>query len=387
MSDNQLKILHIMSGFGGGISSFIHNKADYVRNKNIQFDVVTYDECSESFKNSINKTGGSVYTLQNPKTTSWQEFKKSYVRVLKENMYDIIYCHINGYRVLPYYYYAKKYSDASFYLHAHTTHLPKSMLTTIKRINIQLDQNINRIVTDKIVGCGSLSIRNIFGDKVSKENMMVIPNSVEINRFIKDKETSKHLRKFYRNEWQIADDELLIGHVGRLETVKNHELTIRLAKYIKENNLRMKILIIGTGNREEELKNKVSQKNINNIITFTGRISPIEDFFPALDVMLLPSFAEGLPTVVVEAQASGVPVVMSDTITEEVDLGFNMLKTVPLDSDSSYWIDAIIQTQSVTVPKKSIRKKIIKEKKFSNDASGELYVNFLKGNITQYTII
>jgi glycosyltransferase involved in cell wall biosynthesis len=386
MKNKQLKVLHIMSGFGGGISSFIRNKAEYMVNKNIRFDVVTYDEYPLNFKNAIYNTGGEVYTLQNPKTTSWKAFKQSYTSVLKQNEYDIIYCHINGYRILPYYYYARKMTNANFYVHAHTSHYPKHMLAKTEQLRIGIDQLINRKVTDKFIGCGSLSIRNIFGSNVEKEEMVVIPNSVEVERFIKDKTTSQKLRNQYREDYKLEEDELVIGHIGRLTKIKNHKLTINLANYIKNNNLRIKILIIGEGYHEVELKKLVEMKDLNNIITFTGRISPIEDFFPALDVMILPSFAEGLPTTVVEAQASGVPVVMSDTITEEVDLGFNMLETVSIENDISKWIEAVKNTQTVIIPDKEVREEVIKEKGFSNDASAKLYIDFLRGKLNQYTI-
>lgn len=376
-----------MSGFGGGISSFIQNKAEYMVNENIQFDVVTYDECPENFKEVIHQTGGSIYTLKNPKLEGWQAFKESFVSVLKNNIYDIIHCHINGYRILPYYYYAKKHSKASFYVHAHSSHPPKFMLSKQQLLKIQMDQRINRRVTDKIVGCGTLSIKNIFGQAINEEEIMVIPNSVEVSRFVKNKETADELRRDNRNKFHIKDDEILIGHVGRLESVKNHELTIKLGQLIKEKQLKMKILIIGSGNREDELKSLIEQKDLDDVVTFTGRISPIEDFYPALDVLILPSFAEGLPTVVVEAQAAGVPVVMSDTITKEVDLGFNMVQTAPIDKDLMKWIQAIENIQTVSIPEAKMRKKVIIEKNFSNEASADLYAKFLRGEVTHYTII
>lgn len=386
MMEKQLKILHIMSGFGGGISSFIRNKAEYMVSENIQFDVVTYDECSKDFKEAIQQTGGTIYTMVNPKTNGWRAFKDSFTSVLKENTYDIIYCHLNGYRVLPYYYYSRKYSKAPFYVHAHTSYYPKSMLSKQKQLNIRIDQSINRKVSDKIVGCGSLSIKNIFGQTVKEEDMVVIPNSVEVERFIKESNQRDKLRKINRANFHLSEDELVIGHIGRLEKVKNHELTIELAEQIKKNQLKMKILIIGEGNREAELKARVEEKGLKDIITFTGRVSPIEDFYPALDVLVLPSFAEGLPTVVVEAQASGVPVVMSNTVTEEVDLGFGMLETVPLNAEPLIWLKAIEKMQEALIPEASVREQTIKEKKFSNKASANLYTDFLRGKVSQYTI-
>lgn len=374
-----------MSGYGGGISSFIRNKAENMKNENIQFDVATYDQCSEDFAEAITDTGGKIYTLINPKKDGWQAFKKAYISILKENDYDIIYCHINGYRVLPYYYYAKKYTNAEFYVHAHLNK-PTKFMDFSEKLKLQVDQKTNKNVSDKVVGCGALAIESVFGEKTKESDMVVIPNSVEVERFIKTPEHSQELRELYREKFNLQEEELVIGHIGRLELVKNHELTIELAKYIKANDLLMKILIIGEGNREKELKDKVDDLGLDEVIIFTGRISPIEDFFPALDVMLLPSFAEGLPTVVVEAQASGVPVVMSDVITEEVDLGFDMIEFVPIEADMAEWIGAINRTQRVTIPNEDLRKQEIKNKNFSNETSAQLFVQFLRGNIDQYTI-
>src|SRR5699024_11769560 len=114
---------------------------------------------------------------------------------------------------------------------------------------------------------GALTNKDIIGD-INEENMVVIPNSVDVERFIKKQEEIKKLREINRTNFHLKDDELVIGHIGRLENVKNHELTIKLAEYIKEKNLRMKILIIGVGNREAELKKIVNQKKLDSIITF-----------------------------------------------------------------------------------------------------------------------
>ena len=86
-----------MSGFGGGISSFIRNKAEFMQGEDIIFDVATYDECADNFVKSIQNTGGKIHKLLNPKTNGWNSFKESYTRILDNNEYDIIYCHINGY--------------------------------------------------------------------------------------------------------------------------------------------------------------------------------------------------------------------------------------------------------------------------------------------------
>src|SRR5699024_6557758 len=151
--------------------------------------------------------------MVNPKTKGWKAFKQSFTHVLKENTYDIIYCHLNGYRILPYYYYVRKYSDAPFYVHAHSSHYPNAMLSQKKKIQIQIDQIINRKLTDKVVGCGTLPNKDVFGKKINEENMVVIPNSVDVERFVKSKESIEKLRKINREKFHLEDDELVIGHI------------------------------------------------------------------------------------------------------------------------------------------------------------------------------
>jgi len=157
---------------------------------------------------------------------------------------------------------------------------------------------------------------------------------------------------------------------------------------MKENAKEGKILFVGEGEGERELELKETIKNmaLDDIISFTGRISPISEFYPALDMILLPSHFEGLPTVVVEAQATGVPVLMSDTVTREVDLDLGMVNYLNLDDDLEKWYAAITDLHQRTIPSADLRSARIIDKKFSNDASAELYAKFLFGDIHSYQL-
>src|SRR5699024_10944621 len=130
---------------------------------------------------------GKIYTMVNPKTKGWKAFKQSFTQVLKENTYDIIYCHLNGYRILPYYYYVRKYSDAPFYVHAHSSHYPNAMLSQKKKIQIQIDLTINRYVTYNLVACRTLHNKEVFCKKTNKEARVVISISVDVGRVVKSK--------------------------------------------------------------------------------------------------------------------------------------------------------------------------------------------------------
>lgn len=366
------KILHIMSSYGGGISSFIYNKALEMSQYHIQFDVATYSDCPPSFQEAVHTTGGQIFQLKNPKVDGYKAFKQSFLSALLDDQYDVVHCHISGYRSEAYYRLVKKYSEADFYIHAHTA------LTPGKPWFNKLEQYFNRKNSKAFLGCGIKAVNNVFGDRVSEEEMVIIPNSIPLSTFMKDEASDLDHRKHYRSQFGIKESDLLIGHIGRLTPVKNHALTLDIAEQIKETESSAKIIITGGGDLHDWLETEIRSRQVFNQVQVSGRISPISNYYPALDVLILPSFAEGLPTVVVEAQAAGVPVVMSDQVTDEVDLDLGMVTPLSLNLSTDQWLDTIIEMSRRPVPSQNQRKEMIEKHHYSNETAGQVYANFFK---------
>lgn len=375
-----LKILHIMSSHGGGISAFIQNKAEEMPAHHVLFDVATYSECPPDFHQAVEGTGGTIHRLINPKTEGWSAFKESFKHILNFRKYDIIHCHIAGYRSEAYKRLADRHSQADFYIHSHTAVPKKNALQN------KIEQWFTRKNSKGVVGCGRKAILVTYGSRVKDREMMVIPNSIEVDQFIKTEEEAKEKRTAWRRKFGIEEDEILIGHIGRLHPIKNHQFTLALGQYIQEAGIKAKIIITGAGELEEELKSRVKDLNLEGTVQFSGRISPISDYYPALDALILPSFNEGLPTVVVEAQAAALPCLVSDTVTSEVDLGFGLVAYRSIEEDPKFWIDTIMELQAVKTPDSRERREKIIEKKFSNEASAQLYVDYFRGRIDSYQI-
>lgn len=381
----QMRILHVMSGFGGGISSFIFNKAKQMPEYGVIFDVATYDECSPEFESAIYATGGQIYRLQNPKKKGTKAFTSSFSAPFEANQYDLVHCHIEGYRAIPYYQIAKKFGVQRFYIHAHLMNDYKIKNLKDKFLN-DFGKKVNTRMTTDFVGCGKLAIKSVFGQKTNLQESMVIPNSIDINDYNYSDEAYAKLKADGRSALGVSDHTLVIGHVGRLMPVKNHKKTLKIGQYILDHQIDAKIFIIGAGNLEAELKQAVKDQGLDEVISFTGRISPIANFYPSLDVLLLPSFTEGLPTTVVEVQGAGVPTVMSDTITDEVDLGLGMVATCGLEDDAAIWYDKLAEMSQLHVPDAQTRLQAIEAKRFSNEASAKLYVDYFTGKIHDYQI-
>ena len=373
MEDKNLKVLHIMGHFGGGISSFIRNKSDSMRGKKVIFDVAMSGDAPRDFEQSINETDGKIYFLKNPKKVGFKSFKDSYLNALLSRDYDVVYCHIQGYRAIPYYYITKRNSSAKFVVHAHSS-IIKDSLSRKQKIETKINQTINRKISHTLVGCGKLAIESIFGS-IKYKKYTIIPNSIDIDNYKKEI-SSDEVEKF-RKKYNVSDADLLIGHVGRLEQVKNHNKTLEIAKLSKSSNPNIKFLIIGSGSLDRNLKEKVKSLGLEEKVIFTGRLDNLHEVYRCLDCLLLPSFSEGLPTTIVESQASNLPAIISDTITKEIDFGINLVKYMSIEEDSNKWLEEIIKFSNTDKVEYSYGIKVIEEKGYSNESAAEKYFDFL----------
>lgn len=374
------KVLHIMSGFGGGISSFIWNKAKSVKNNGIIFDVLTYDDCSKEFTNDINETGGQIYKMVNPKQEGWRPFWKTINKVMSENgPYDVVHCHISGYRAIPFFLSTKRNEIDRFIIHAHTAADETKSETRVEKVNRKLN---NQMATQK-VSCGIKATDYIFGEKASNSKTVVhIPNSIEPADYIKVINTI-NLKKEVVGE---QEDPIVIGNVARFHTQKNHKFMIEVIEKLVEKKVEFIWLFIGEGSLQEEIKLQVKQKGLDRYTRFLGRRKDVNELYQIMDVFVLPSLYEGLPTVAIEAQAAGVPTILSDTITKEADLEMGLVTFLPINEAAEQWAYKIIQSKSTVIPSNEIRMRTIEEKNFSNDASANLYKKFVQGQIFHYEI-
>src|SRR5699024_11147445 len=117
--NKHLRILHVMGNFGGGISSFILNKAKLMPRYVITFDIVTYDECSHEIEIAIQDTGGKIYPIVNPKKESYKSFSKTFSKPFEDNKYYLVHCHVEGYRAIRYYKIARNYGVKRIYIYSH----------------------------------------------------------------------------------------------------------------------------------------------------------------------------------------------------------------------------------------------------------------------------
>lgn len=193
------------------------------------------------------------------------------------------------------------------------------------------------LLVDDFWACSSEAAKFSFPKSVvENKKYYFMPNAIDLERF----DFNKEIRDKARKEIGV-DEKFVIGHAGRFNHQKNHEFLIDIFKSIKGKEPNSILVLFGVGELMDAIKDKVHSLSLDNDVIFYGASNEMERMYQAMDVFLMPSKFEGLPVSGVEAQASGLPIVFSDTITKEVAVTDNV-KYVSLSSPASEWADVVL---------------------------------------------
>ena len=172
----------------------------------------------------------------------------------------------------------------------------------------------------------------MFGrDCIKRGKVHIIRNAIDVEQFA----FNNNQRNLIRKELNI-ENKFVVGHVGRFNSQKNHAFLIDIFKEIYKDNPDSVLLLVGKGELESIIRQKIDLLGLKNNVIFTGVRSDIPQIMMAMDVFIFPSFYEGMPNTVIEAQATGLPCVISDTITKEVKIT-ESVKFLSLKQTSVEW--------------------------------------------------
>lgn len=182
---------------------------------------------------------------------------------------------------------------------------------------------------------------DVFGaENVRNGSVRVIPNALRLSRYVYDAAERLRIRKTLG-----IGDEILLGHVGRFHYQKNHEYLLRVFAACRsmeaKDGRKCRLLLIGEGERMEEIRALAAAEGIGEDVIFAGKQSGIAAYYAAMDAFLFPSHYEGMPGVVLEAQAAGLPCLISDRITKETDVTA-LVTRLPLTLPPERWAEEIL---------------------------------------------
>ncbi len=308
-----INVLHVMGCADvGGISSVVINYYRHLDKNRIHFDVaLTVDTIGMNGK-ELQKLGVEFFLIP-MKSKSISTYCENLRAILQKKHYDAIHVHENetSYVALKV---AKEMGVACRVAHSHTS-LPYSGIKSELRRLVGIV--LNGYYATHLIGCGKLAGDRVFGKINMKSSKgMVLPNAIDTRRF----RYSEEERKSIRADMQL-ENAYVIGMVGRVSPEKNTVYALELFDAVKQIIPNVVLVIVGTGPDEEKLLHRINSHGLTLDVKFLGRRSDVERLYQAFDLFWMPSLHEGFPVAAVEAMASGLPIVLSDTITRELDFG------------------------------------------------------------------
>lgn len=307
----------------GGTEVVAYNYYDELDKNKYHIDFVTSNERA-ALEEELIKTGAQVFKLPHLKKHPLKYFKEL-EKIIKEEKYDIVHINMNNFANFIPFVVAKKTRVKKVILHSHNTGIESGVIKSILH-------NTSRLLTEKFkverLACSEKAGKWMF----KNAPFQILENSVDHERFRFNEETRKRVRE----ELGVAEDDYLIGSVGRLCKQKNYSFLIKIFSTYHRMNPKTKLLIVGSGILEEELKEQAKRLNIEKYVIFTGFKQDTSPYYQAMDLFCLPSIFEGLGIVGIEAQVSGLPCLFSDNCVEELEIT-NNVSYIPLE-DELLWI-------------------------------------------------
>lgn len=323
----------------GGVYGLVKNVV-INNNKNVKIDIAAIEGFSSQKNISLlNQYNCDVYNVGYDGNKVVKQFFVFFnlVRLIKKEKYQYVHIHADVANKLFVPGIAAKVSGTSkIIFHSHAAGIDGEKRKIKYFIHILLRRSLKHIATN-LVACSDVAAEWMFPN-ADKQEIIVINNGVDLEKFYFDQKKRRDIRQSLN-----IQDEILIGHVGRFCYQKNHEYLVKIMKHVKGKNIRARLLLVGEGPDEKRIREMVQFEKLDNDIIFYGISNSVNELFMAMDIFILPSHFEGLPIVGVEAQASGLPVIFSNRITQEAKLTNKVLYLGIEDNDIEQWVQAISQ--------------------------------------------
>lgn len=330
-----IRVLHVVHTMDcGGIETMLMNVYRNIDRKQIQFDFLVNGKKDNFYTKEILSLGGNVLNVT-PKRVNLLKNIKDTIAVMKKGDYDIVHIHQDsmiGFGVWC----AKKAKIKKIFVHAHTTSADgwyRRVLAVINR------SYINKNATVKFA-CSNAAAKWIYGKKC--KDFILFNNSIDALKYRFDKNNSLDNRK----KMNIKENTFVIGTCGRLAEVKNQKFLLEVFSEIKKKNQNSKCILVGDGEKREELINYSKELGIYEDVIITGIVDNPEYYYSVFDCFVLPSLYEGLPLSGIEAQAAGIPAFFSTGVSKEVDITGKSI-FISIDESPKVWANNILNSKTI----------------------------------------
>jgi len=344
-----VRVLHVVVNMNrGGAETLIMNLYRNIDRSKIQFDFLT---CKEGvFDQEILDLGGKIHRI--PYITDGGHFH--YIKNLKQffkenNHYRIVHSHMDkmsGFVLNA----ALKAGIPIRIAHSHST---QSEGSVTEKVYKSYAGSYIFGSASHLLACSTEAAKWLFSKQ--SMNAIILKNGIDVEKF----KFSPSIRSQVRNQLQIDDETFVIGHVGRFYETKNHSFLIDIFANVIRYQSNSKLILAGDGPLRKKIEGKVEELGLVDKVIFTGVYDKINELLQSFDIFVFPSIFEGFGIAVLEAQGSGLPCIISDTMSDEVDLGINLIDTLSLEN-KDLWVEKVVNLYNIKNDRKNNCQAIIK---------------------------
>ena len=316
-------VFHVTGGVRNtmsGVQSFIKN---HIQEDDSEFNYIVGESNGEPyfpFNQYLDEKQIKRIVFPELKISNMIQYARECKKFYENNSIDILHVH-NPITAFIHNYYARKNGVPVRIYHNHSSQFSDHWLKSIRNrflVFLALKNATHRI------SCGQLAGVKIFGNQL----FQIIPNAIQIEKF----KFSSDYRNEIREEFHIPNNQKVVGMVGILNPFKNQKFLIEIAKDLPQ------VIFLFVGEGPDRLMLEEQCKELENVI-FTGRRNDVHKFYSAFDIFAFPSLYEGFPMVIVEAQCSGVNIIMNETIDSTTQLNQKLCTALPLKKE--VWMNTI----------------------------------------------
>lgn len=349
----------------GGIENQLMHLLRKADKEKYQIDFTTTVE-NPFYEDEILSLGSKLIHLPPTEGKYFLRYCKVLYRVLKEGQYDVVHSHElfhSGMVLLT----ARLAGVKHRFVHAHNW-CDGDSLDDKPGIKRRLYNTLmQRWILDNgthFLACSTLAGKFLYGDKKThQKNYHLVFNSVDTGKFL-DHYNKQETGEFCEDGWTN------VIQVGRFSVVKNQLFTVRIAEELKRRGEKVRILCAGNdGNSyEKSVRQAIAAAGVEDHMQLLGIRKDIDVLMRKSAAFLLPSTYEGMPLVMIEAQAAGLPCVIADTFSHEVDYDIGLAHWVPITAEPKEWADVLIRAISEGRAPKERVVQVVEEKGFDSDA-------------------
>jgi len=347
-----IRVLHILHSMNrGGAEVMLMNYYRNIDRSRVQFDFLLTEPQRCLFEDEIESLGGKVFRVPLLRMSNPLPYINGVKRFFREHSeYKIVHSHTSSKSAVPLWV-AKRCGIPIRIAHSHNN---KSEAGVSGRVRDFLKIPLKSVATD-FFACGEAAAEWLYGQKMwNAGRVKVVRNAIPVEKY----EYNEEIREFIREKFAIQPQTLVLGMVARFSGQKNHMFALDVIKVLRERGCDVKLLLVGDGELKNEIVQKVKDLSLQDEVVMTGVVNDVHNYLQAMDVVLMPSFNEGLGIALIEAQVNGLHCVVSTGVPQEADVTGNVM-FLPLDVNK--WADCIMTNRELYIQRDVEAQEKVKE--------------------------